>query len=314
MRVIVHDELFDGRVPEPHLFELLNFAFYGRHRVLVQRGPLFERWRSSLSQAAQEQYDEALATSNELESREPSDHEICLGAGGITADEAIPRLRRPFLLFLEDEKSDRAFVEGVSAPPYRDHLRKARERGWVEFRSHGGIGKMPALISNELDEFPGDAWRTFALFDSDAAEPGDLSADARNIKKRCEEHGVRYWMLTRRAIENYLTRRALETWSTGEPGAVELRGAIEALYGEWFNARPERRHHYHMKKGFKGMTPLRSMYEGLPHDVKKRLDTGIRGDLFTVFMSDEIRESDLRAEGAWDELSTGIEALIRSMR
>ncbi|MCC6556730.1 MAG: hypothetical protein IT372_27530 [Polyangiaceae bacterium] len=319
MRVIVHDELFDGRVSEPHLFELLNFAFYGRHRILVQRGPLFERWRSSLSQTALEQYDEALATSNELESREPSVQEIHLGAGGVLVDEAIHRLRRPFLLFLEDETSDRAFIEAVATPPYRDHLRKMRERGWLEFRSRGGITNILKLLDTDLDEFPGDTWRMFVLFDSDAQEPGEPHRDARDVKARCEGLGVRYWMLTRRATENYLTRPALEGWADREANAVALRRCVETLYDEWFNARPERRHHFHMKKGFEAMRPHRSMphsptYQGVPPHVEHRLSKGLGSNLFKAFMGDEIRESDLRAEGAWDELSAGIEALIRSMR
>ncbi len=316
MRVIVLDNVFDGHVPSPGLFELFNFAFRGRHRVIVQRGLLFVRWWESLPDDARERYDAALDTSVELEAREPSEHEIYVGkgAGCVSIDDTIDRLGRPFLLFLEDEQSDRSFLESVASTSHRDRLRQMHQRGWIAFRSHGGISKIKKLLTQELEEFPEDNWRMFAIFDSDAPAPGKPHRDASELAQECTKRRVPHRMLGRRSIENYLTRRALEGWAEEQPNSDAIRGRIEALYGDSFNQRPERRHHFSMKKGFKGMSPLDPIYDGVPENIKRSLQGGLGTEVSGAFTPDFVRELDLREEGAWDELSEMIEALIRSMR
>ena len=122
-------------------------------------------------------------------------------------------------------------------------------------------------------------------------------------------------MLARRSIENYLTRHALTVWADAQASKADvLRGRIAILYGQWFDARPERRNHFRMKEGFQKMTPAHAIYREAPEDVRKQLQQGFGTQLSTAFTSDQPREVDLRDEGAWDELSEMIEALLRSMR
>lgn len=316
MRVIVLDDVFDGRVRSPHLFELFNFAFHRRHRLLVQRGPRFRQWWDALPEDAREQYDQALHASVEMESREPSDHEIHVGAGAacISVEDAVKRLGRPFLLFLEDERSDRAFLESVAPTLHRDRLREMHQRGWLEFRSHGGVSQIKALLTRALEEFPEDRWRMFAIFDSDAPAPGEPARTPCAVARECAERGVLHRMLRRRAIENYLTRRALEYWADEQHNSGAQRARIEVLYGDSFNQRPERRHHFSMKVGFHAMAPLHAIYDGIPESIKRSLQNGLGPEVSRAFKPDFMREIDLRDEGAWDELSEMVEALVRSMR
>lgn len=317
MRVIVTDAVFDGAVPQPLLFRLLGFAYEDRHRVIVQRGPAFQRWRESLSEDAGERYDAALDTSEEVEAREPSDHEIWIGAGPVcvTIDDAIEVLERPFLVFVEDEESDRWFIEAVATPQHRDRLRRMYRRGWLSFRSQAGISRIERMIQQNLREHPDEGWRMFAVFDSDAPAANEPSRDARSARNGCERTGVAFRMLARRAIENYLTRAALDAWAKSQPSGIdELQAKIEVLYGTWFEERPERRHHFLMKKGFKEMSPRHTIYSTVPGMVEKKLKDGFGSNVAKAFATDEIREVDLRGEGAWDELSEMIEALVRRMR
>lgn len=316
MRVIIRDEVFDGGTPEPRLFELLSFAASGRHRVLVKRGACFRKWLISLSTKARDEYERALSDSEQSESFELSDHQIEVGprTGCLAVDDAIERLGRPFLLYVEDEKSDQRFIEAVATPEHRGRVRRMHQRGWLTFRSHGGISKIGPMIEIDLGHFPGDASQMFAIFDSDAPAPGEPSRDATMVAETCQRRGVRYWMLNRRASENYLTRSALEAWAADLNESGKHRDRIEALYGEWFGERPERRHHFHMKHGFRKMTPSHLIYAGVPRPLKGLLDQAFGGDVAMAFMPDRIREVDLRAEGAWGDLWNMVNALVRSTR
>lgn len=245
------------------------------------------------------------------------EHEIRIGTapGGETVDEAIEQLQRPFLLLVENEESDRSFIEAVATPQYRGRLARMFRRGWLVFRSRGGISGIKPMIAQTLKDFPGDGRRMFAVFDSDAPAPGKPHAQARKVVEACRQNGIVFRMLARRAIENYLTRGALTAWAnTQSAGVAELQSKIEALYGDWFGERPERRHHFEMKKGFDGMVPRDPIYEGLPAAVEKDLSKGLGSDVAKAFGTGELREVDLRDEGAWDELSEMIESLVRRMR
>lgn len=319
MRVIVEDDAFDGRISRGELHHLMNFAWERRHRILVQRGPCFQRWFASFSAEAREPFEAALDFSQEIETREPAraENEIRIGAsaGCMPIDKALERLGRAFLLFLENDRSDRAFLESVASPPHRQRLQIMRTKGWIEFRSRSGISDIKKLIADELNEFPGDAGRMFAIFDSESEDPEKPHKDASDLTTYCEQTRVLHRRLARRAIENYLTRPALVVWAdANETKADTLRGRIETLHGEWFRARPARRHHFHMKKGFSGMSLNHEMYSDLPERVKKSLREGLGSDVSKAFTSDQPREVDLRADGSWDELGPMIEALVESMR
>lgn len=314
MRVILPDSIFDGRIPALQIFRLLNFACARRHRVLAERGAAFGAWRASRSQDDQELYDEALHASEELEAREPSDSEIRVGDGGVAINEALERLDRPFLVFMENSESDRTFLEAVAATPYRKRLQEMYRKGWLTYSSLGGVSYIRAMITSMLKEFPSDAPRMFAIFDSDAPAPREPGSEPSKVAAFCEVQGVSYRMLKRRESENYLTCNALKDWSSrqSQPGVMQER--VELLYGEWFSERIERRHHFDMKKGFKKMSSLHSIYGQVPPHVVSRLHNGFGSEVKQAFGLGEIREFDLRAEGAWDELSEVIEALVRSMR
>jgi hypothetical protein len=317
MRVIVSDVAFDGRAPDPLLFRLLAFAYETRHRVIVERGSCFTAWRAALPEKARDEYDAALDQSLELEAREPSEREILIGPrpGATAIEDAIEQLERPFFVLVEDEESDRSFIVAVSTPQHRARLLRMHQRGWLVFRSQGGISKIARMIRQRLQDFPDDKGRMFALFDSDAPAPGEPSGDARDARDACVQTGITFRMLARRSIENYLTRAALTVWANVQAARIdELKAKIEALYGDWFDKQPERRHHFHMKGGLQKMRPRRPLYDGISPDIERKLSHGFGPDLAQAFAMDGLREVDLRSEGSWDELSEMVEALVRSMR
>jgi hypothetical protein len=255
MRVKVLDSVFDGRTPAPQLFQLLNFAWEQRHRVIIaDPGAAFANWRASLSQDVQELYDEALRRSEELEVREASDSEIRVGEGGTSIEEALDLLGRPFLVFIENSESDRDFIEAVASTHYREHLVRWYRKGWLTYSSLGGVTYIPSMIEDKLKNFPSDVPRMFAIFDSDAPASREPGENPRNVSIFCENRGVSYRMLERRESENYLTHTALKDWSNRQSHPGPMQERVGLLYGEWFSERTERRHHFDMKKGFAGMS------------------------------------------------------------
>ncbi len=317
MRVHVGDDVFDGGAKPVDVKRLLYYAYERRHRVLADRfGEHFSRWWALQSDRDEvDSYDAALAWSEEAEVLSPSAHEIYVttrgGSGALGLDAALEVLSRPFVVLVEDDRSDRAFLEAVARETHSQTLADFVRKAWLDFRSRGGIDRIPSIAEDILRDTPGDAWRLFAVFDSDADAPGQPSLAARNTLANCEGKGIRTHVLQRRAAENYLSRRVLTCWveATSQRAKSHQR-RLETLYGPFFESLPARRHHFHMKGGLDKMTPG-DLYVPIPEDVKRALKQGFGADLTEAFESPELSGADLREDGSWDELSGLIHDLMR---
>ncbi len=316
MRVLVGSSVFDGAVATPLLLRLLHFAYDRRHRVLVRSRTAYRGWMEArLSAADAEVYTQGLDWSEEVETRDPARYELRVEAesagGSLDVPRAIERLERPFVLVVENDRSDRRFLEAVAPDECKDRLRELMQRSWLQCRARDGITGIPKLIADGLRDTPGEHDRFYAVFDSDAEAPGSPRGENQKQREACQALGVRHHMLARRTIENYLTRAALTAWMKDQRHLDRHSARVEALYGDWCAERPARRHHFHMKGGLRKMAPRHAHYDGMPRDVEQVLLDGF-GDLVSeAFEVSTLRENDLRDEGSWDELSGLVRDILR---
>ncbi len=153
--------------------------------------------------------------------------------------------------------------------------------------------------------------RTAAIFDSDARQPGVASREGSNLLASICAELVHFHQLRRRAIENYLTRNALQGWAYGSSSQRRLRGK---LYSAFVELSAEQRNHFNMKRGFAGdlsnAEAAGSLYSQLTPQLRRNLEHGFGTDIEELFSSDSVRAADLRAEGAYSEFRPIVAALL----
>jgi len=162
----------------------------------------------------------------------------------LTARAARDLVSRPLRLVLENDQSDRKFVEST-VPSFSGWC----VRGWIAPAMGGGsaMGKDIAATSTDIVE----RWRTFYLFDSDRLHPSELAGSwgppagdgcqGHNFESACANMPRERWhRLNRRSIENYLPQPVLNAVNST---------ATSALFG---NSVGVMAHYYNLKKGLAG--------------------------------------------------------------
>jgi hypothetical protein len=115
----------------------------------------------------------------------------------------------PLSIWLEDSRSDRAFVLRA-ADRRRSHIEHWERTRALQFQ-HGG-GSTLARQVKELS--PLCALRAFVLSDSDReSATASLPDKIDSLREICVARGIPLHILKRREIENYLPREALQWWS-----------------------------------------------------------------------------------------------------
>lgn len=142
----------------------------------------------------------------------------------LTARAAFAIVNQPLRLVLENDQSDRLFVEST-VPAFSTWC----SNGWIEPVMGGG-----SHMKNKIDAasvLPVDRWRTFYLFDSDRLHPTELDANwvppggeacmGHVFERACVAMPARRWhQLERRSIENYLPPSLLATRNAATSAAL----------------------------------------------------------------------------------------------
>ena len=215
------------------------------------------------------------------------------------------------MVYVEDAIADRRFLLRMAEEPFRRSLLRLEQRGLLRF-AHGGDPKHAAAIGGVVDPTHNRRvdLRTAAIFDSDARQPGVASRESNLLASICAEL-VHFHQLRRRAIENYLTRNALQGWAYGSSSQRRLRGK---LYSAFVELSAEQRNHFNMKRGFAGdlsnAEAAGSLYSQLTPQLRRNLEHGFGTDIEELFSSDSVRAADLRAEGAYSEFRPIVAALL----
>jgi hypothetical protein len=262
--VTLEDAVFAApRVDPLLLLSLLRHGFEGRHIVLT--APHFKpegkqrvnTWLSARDELVREAVLVALsrgqlALPNAMSRVEVrvTERERSHWEGRpplLTPDDAALLLALPLRLVLENRLADKHFLLCMAPEPRRTELRKALARGWFRAEHGGGLGDMGKYIDSLRQEHA-ERLRTWVMFDSDAAAPGQPSAQSQVLKDKCVESLIPHHQLQRRSIENYLPSRALWGWA----GTVRGFPSVERqrLVRRFEEMTKEQRHHHPMKELF----------------------------------------------------------------
>ena len=219
-------------------------------------------------------------------------------------------LRRPLRLLLENRHNDGAFLRTVAPPPWRERYLKLLNDGWIEIDHGGGLSDMRTRAGSVRRE---EAMRLWALFDSDAREPGRPSPQSELFRAICDSAGIAHHQLRRRHIESYLPVQALMAWvSLGTKATRKARRQT----AEAFAAMPApQRHHYNMKGGFQ-----KDRLHGIPaffgaHADDPRLQAGFDESIAMLFHQQDfpIREEWLIRDGQSPETTEIIQSIFRQL-
>lgn len=329
MIVILEEELFSAPHDALRLVNLFHLGYTGRHRI--QTDPLYDpatdstvrRWLEARDPAIRDEIVLALELGVEEATHGiPSDRTVRVAPATAPDWEAEPPvlplpvaeslLRRPLRLVLENHRNDRAFLETVALKPWRNELRKAFADDLVEPVHGGGLPEMKARVE-DLAALPSERLLHWFLFDSDAREPDRPSADSEALREACDTHAVQYHQLRRRASENYLPPKALFAWayrvSRGQHRS--RREKAEAFA----KMEPVQRHHFNMKKGFRG-----DQARGIPDlfgtwPLEPELLEGFGQQIGNLYLDPtfQFRDDWLVRDGQTEETKRLVQAIFRAL-
>ncbi|WP_437629810.1 hypothetical protein [Sorangium sp. So ce854] len=334
MIVIVEEAVFSsGRTSPLELLAVFQACFDGRHDMITDppfakgASPIVDTWLASLPKALRDEavfvLDEGASSASQRTSAavrlrigDLASSDLRSGTPTATLADALRLLQAPLRLLVENRRNDGAFLRKLAPPTWRGKLIDALKRRWIELDNGGGLGELTATVMAAARD-PMEHMRLWVMFDSDARQPGQPSADARAALAACQQiqqpWPVPAHCLERRAIENYLPVPALFDWAkraTG-PDKTRLRRCAEAFK----ELRREQREHYNMKRGIWGdltseqqrsyirretdilddadMPPL---FQGLSTDPRRHLLHGFGKDVGSVFHDEG---SGVRIEEDW---------------
>ena len=273
---------------------LIQLKRFELHSVLANHDAML-RWCGAHIPLFQEYYKTRLASaqnrSNSLRiSISPQGAQAVLGPPPwtLSAAGAADIVNRPLRLVLENDESDRCFLESI-VPSFSTWC----NRSWLVPEMGGGSAmgaKIKAAGANGVDR-----WRTFFVFDSDRLHPNELTVgwvppngdgcQGHQFEKYCAAIPSNRWhRLERRSIENYLPQVVLQPLNV-DLTATLFSGAIGTMA-----------HFYNMKNGLSGdgvspVDPKKSvrasrslgMWTGLSQNEVKYLEPGFGKDVAEEF-------------------------------
>ncbi|MFW5739776.1 MAG: hypothetical protein ACOC1F_05360 [Myxococcota bacterium] len=331
MNFLFHASLFAG--PTPIQLAALTFtAVLGRHRieVLPDARPGFEAWTDRLGSFRDALLEAERASAHE-NAHHPSDVEISVekreqsswSKRRLTVDDAVELAHKPFRVLLENGVSDRRFLLAMLRPEDREWLEKRVGLEWVELEGCGGIQELKKRVRWALDAQ--HVLRCAALFDGDAVEPpaaqpeseadfrARLGPRSRRVLELCEREpvdravGLLHHVLQRRAIENYLPDRALESWVKVKSGAErrDRERKRKALRG------CAHRFHYNTKDGYAGDRKRIPKPSWLPAAQNHPLEQGFGADISSFFADVDPDDFDTSARNELERFTTELLRRIR---
>ncbi|KMJ52851.1 hypothetical protein ACG97_11310 [Vogesella sp. EB] len=234
----------------------------------------------------------------------------------ISGSAVFDLVNRPLRLVLENDQSDRKFVESTVSS-----FSGWCQKGWIVPAMGGGSTMEKDIAGSSIDTVA--RWRTFYLFDSDRLHPKELDVDWRppggdgcqgyQFETACKMLPDQRWhRLNRRSIENYLPSTVLN--------AVN-QTATSALFDTSVGTMA---HFYNLKKGLAGdgVSPQDSnkvvrasrsdgFWTSLPQALITALENGFGSKIADEFMN--ISSSHLWPSDVITEMNALADALQDAM-
>ena len=202
----------------------------------------------------------------------------------ITLLDAIELVDRPATLWVENSRNDRRFFLSMMPVEQRTVFLDWEKRRIFLFDSRGGLGELRKALEELAEREALDPRANRALFDSDSEVPGHRSRDAMAMIELCNKASLDYHCLKRRAIENYIPRKALWEWAHSarpKSRADERRKRIEAFD----QMSDPQRHHFRLKAGW-DTSPgeqVKAFYACVSPADRVTLKNGIDGAIASVY-------------------------------
>jgi hypothetical protein len=332
VRVIIETAVFSQPDTAVQLLHLFGLGLQRRHRLQVEddQSPEVRAWLDGLNPQQRDDCQQVLKAGFELESREPSRHELWVArvdAPDFTSHPprlplllALQVLSRPFRLVVENRGADRAFLLCMCTPQQRGFLLEYEQAGFLEFENGNGLESMSER-ANSLKSEPHALLLHYFLFDSDALQPGQPSAQSEKLRRTCG-HRLPHYQLRRRFIESYLPLNAIRGWAYGRPRR-EIREQRGARFQAYARLRTEQRYYYNVKHGFSGdagriaqrETPG-SLFDGVSDADLRTLENGLDRSLAELYEppGQHVTEPDLRTDGGWAEMNPVVSEIIARIR
>lgn len=329
MKAVILNEVFEAASTEQTaLIRLCDLGLEGRHRILAEDEDdlRFQEWMEQLPAPLREGCRVAFDAGLEEEAREPSRFAIHVVAETssdwtampprLTLRDALAFMETTFSVLVEDNISDRAFLLAMATPEQRLWLEARENKTWLRFEHGGGVGSMSRRVVGYKQE-PLPEARVFVIFDSDALCPGVPGSDSETLRETCEEPPpLPHHRLRRRASENYLPREILHQY-VEKPHAHRPRR--RATFQAFARLRDDQRHHFNMKKGFRGdarnhRASAGDLYAGIPPEDLAALGDGFGPEVGALFAREPIAEHLLQADGGWAEMNPIVCSIIAMLR
>lgn len=327
MIILLADELFASGNEDLPLLSLLHLGYERRHSL--QTDPGYEpeadrevnRWLARQSERVREEVLITLKAGLKTDAHGvPAESVVRIvcreqpdwGANppDLPLAMALPLLRRPLRLLVEDAPNDGAFLQTVAPNLWRRRLQEALEKKWVEIGHGGGLSRMRSVAESVRHE---DILQLWLLFDSDAREPGQPSRQSEELRHACLRAGIPHHQLLRRASENYLPVKALQAWAESSSG--NLRTLRRRKANAFASMSPDHRHHYGMKHGFqKDRQEGISAFYGAFADHAD-LQDGFGRDIASLYRQEHfpIREEWLEKDGQYSETLAMVQSILRRL-
>lgn len=172
----------------------------------------------------------------------------------ITISDLYSLLRKPAVLVLENEHSDRKFIETILHCLGARRLIESLDDFW-EIRGGGGCGEILKLVGKAIDNSVNHS-RVCVVHDSDKLSPTtSLETVHTNIINACRDKNVQCKTLEKREIENYIPDEVIAELKETDISS-EVKNSFYALT-------VAQKSFYDYKEGFRKKGPEDADYQGL---------------------------------------------------
>jgi hypothetical protein len=181
------------------------------------------------------------------------------------------------IIFVENATSDGLFLSSIfnNFTECKEVSRNVKNR-WIEVRGVGGKNEFIKGINNELRRFrkenlPNEKYlRAIVIVDSDKKYPiENLSATHNAIIDYCDEKKIKYHVLEKREIENYLPVQVFSDFPHNHP-----------IVSSYLNLNSAQQSYYDFQDGFKGKgintlnINIQNLFVGISTNDEKHLRVG----------------------------------------
>ena len=252
----------------------------------------------------------------ELEAREPAEFTVKVCDTTESNLNAVPPImnveqaahfaEEPFRIFVENDGADRDFLITFSNSEQKTKIEELEGARLIRFEHCGGITELPKKVAKFINRGNLNSSIAIAVFDCDAPQPNEASAQSKTALSECENRGVAAFRLKRRAIENYLLRSWLNTWVNE---TRTKRNSYLEVYKAFCELSDTQRAHFHMKKGLNadkhGITDgTINLYGDLSEESQRKLDKGFGNAGSDLYASAWVQDSQpSEDQNGWNEVN-----------